>query len=342
MNQDKKILLMDIGLIILVFTLIFCIPMFIGTFTSYKKNNEMKIKESRENINKGNFTFEKVKVFINSENNIKELDIEDYVVGVVASEMPVSFEKEALVAQGILARTFVISKKINKCNNANGADICDTVHCQVYTEKNKKKQSWGKNGDEYLKKITEAVEKSKGMVLSYNNELVRYPQYFAVSSGKTEDSKYVFSQDIPYLKSVYSPGEESAPKFNSKEEYTKDEFIKKIKEYNSEIKLNKKDLDKEVKILNRNPGDTVNDIKLGNKNIKGIEFRKIFKLNSANFTIRIDKDKIYIDCIGYGHGVGMSQWGANAMAKEGKSYIDILKHYFSKCDISSVKDINIE
>lgn len=340
MNKHKKILLMDIGLIILILILIFCIPMFIGAFTIYKESDEIKVKEIKEKIDKDNLNYKKVKVFIKSENKIKELDLEDYVVGVVASEMPVSFEREALIAQGVLARTFAISKKINKCNNANDADICDTVHCQVYTEKSKKKKAWGKNGDEYLKKITDAVNESKGMVLSYNNELVRYPQYFAVSSGKTEDSKYVFSQDIPYLKSVNSPGEETSPKFNSKEEYTKDEFISKINDYNSEIKLNKKDLEKEVKILNRNPGDTVNNIKLGNKNIKGVEFRKIFKLNSANFTIRMSKDKVYIDCIGYGHGVGMSQWGANAMAKEGKKYTDILKHYFSKSDISLIKDIN--
>ena len=157
----------------------------------------------------------------------------------------------------------------------------------------------------------------------------------------TEDAVAVFSEDVPYLKSVESPGEEISPKYESEISMYISDFKSKIKKSipNSNLGNN---INEEVKILNRNTGGTVNDIKIGDATIKGKEFRKIFGLNSANFTLEILNDNIKIKCLGYGHGVGMSQWGANVMAKEGSKYDEILEYYFKGGKIEESNKILIE
>lgn len=254
--------------------------------------------------------------------------------------MPATFHEEALKAQSILARTFVINKLITGCNNIKEGNICDTTHCQAYLNINEKKKAWGKEGDEYLKKLKKVVKETEGKVLSYNDQLVKYPQYFSTSSGNTEDAVAVFSEDVPYLKSVQSPGEEISPKYESEISMSISDFKGKIKKSipNSNLGNN---INEEVKILSRNKGGTVDDIKIGDVTIKGKEFRKIFGLNSANFTLEVLEDKINIKCLGYGHGVGMSQWGANVMAKEGSKYDEILEHYFKGSKIEESNEVLI-
>ena len=272
---------------------------------------------------------------------MEKVPLEEYVLSVVSSEMPATFHEEALKAQSILARTFVINKLIAGCNNIKEGNICDTTHCQAYLNINEKKKAWGKDGDEYLKKLKKVVKETEGKVLSYNDQLVKYPQYFSTSSGNTEDAVAVFSEDVPYLKSVESPGEEISPKYESEISISISDFKSKIKKSipNSDLGNN---ITEEVKILNRNTGGTVNDIKIGEATIKGKEFRKIFGLNSANFTLEVLDDNIKIKCLGYGHGVGMSQWGANVMAKEGSKYDEILEHYFKGSKIEESNKILIE
>ena len=272
---------------------------------------------------------------------MEKVPLEEYVLSVVSSEMPATFHEEALKAQSILARTFVINKLITGCNNIKEGNICDTTHCQAYLNINEKKKAWGKDGDEYLKKLKKVVKETEGKVLSYNDQLVKYPQYFSTSSGNTEDAVAVFSEDVPYLKSVESPGEEISPKYESEISISISDFKSKIKKSipNSDLGNN---ITEEVKILNRNTGGTVNDIKIGEATIKGKEFRKIFGLNSANFTLEVLDDNIKIKCLGYGHGVGMSQWGANVMAKEGSKYDEILEHYFKGSKIEESNKILIE
>nr|WP_242984002.1 stage II sporulation protein D [Clostridium perfringens] len=189
-----------------------------------------------------------------------------------------------------------------------------------------------------MKKV---VKETEGKVLSYNDQLVKYPQYFSTSSGNTEDAVAVFSEDVPYLKSVESPGEEISPKYESEISISISDFKSKIKKSISNSDLGN-NITEEVKILNRNTGGTVNDIKIGKATIKGKEFRKIFGLNSANFTLKVLDDNIKIKCLGYGHGVGMSQWGANVMAKEGSKYDEILEHYFKGSKIEESNKILIE
>lgn len=332
---NRKILepIIFIGAIIV--SIVF-IPILFGflSSSSMAEINKVDKVENKKLVDVVNL--KEVEVYISKENKVEKVPLEQYVLSVVSSEMPATFHEEALKAQAILARTFVINKLIYGCSNIKEGNICDTTHCQAYLNINERKKAWGKEGEEYLKKLKAVVKETEGKVLAYNDQLVKYPQYFSTSSGNTEDAIAVFSEDVPYLKSVESPGEEISPKYESEISMSISDFKSKIKKSipNSDLGNN---INEEVKILNRNTGGTVNDIKIGDATIKGKEFRKIFGLNSANFTLEVLEDKVNIKCLGYGHGVGMSQWGANVMAKEGSKYDEILEHYFKG---SKIEDSN--
>ena len=278
-----------------------------------------------------------IKVYLTKEKKIVEVPIEDYVKSVVSSEMLASFDNEALKAQAIAARTFVASRKIKACPNANGGDVCDSTHCQVYVNKDEKIKLWGDKGNEYWDKISKAVDATAGKVLSFNDELVLYPQFFSTSSGNTENSVDVFSNAIPYLVSVKSEGENIAPKYETEFTFSIDEFINKINSVYVDAGLTTSSLNENIEILTRSEAGGVKEIKFGGQTVKGTEFRISFGLSSTNFEYSIDGNNIVFKCKGYGHGVGMSQWGANVMGKNGAKYDEILKHYYTGVDIKNLK-----
>lgn len=336
-NRKRLENMIFIGIVILC---IFIIPISFG-FLSTSSNYE--INEASAKINKkliDTVNLKEVEVYISKENKIENVPLEEYVLSVVSSEMPATFHEEALKAQAILARTFVINKLITGCSNIKEGDICDTTHCQAYLNIDKKKEAWGENAEEYLKKIERAVKETEGEVLAYNKEIIKYPQYFSTSSGSTEDAAAVFSEDVPYLKSVESPGEEVSPKYESEINISISDFKNKLKELIPKSNLGS-DINDKVKILSRNTGGTVDDIRIGDVVIKGKEFRKIFSLNSANFNLEVLGKEVNIKCLGYGHGVGMSQWGANVMGKDGKKYDEILEHYFKGSEIEKSNKVLI-
>ncbi|MGG5462825.1 stage II sporulation protein D [Clostridium sp. B9] len=324
----KKRLIELISFVGVVLLCIFIIPISFGFLSASdvelrKESEVVKSSKRLEDV----VDLKEVDVYISSEDKVKSIPLEEYVLSVVSSEMPASFDEEALKAQAVLARTYAINKMIVGCSNTDKGDICDTTHCQVYTDINEKIKAWGEEGKNNLKKVKEAVDDTKMEVLSYNDEIIRYPQYFSTSSGKTEDAVSVFSEDVPYLKSVNSPGEEVSPKYESQVKLSIKEFESKLKAAFPDIKFNS-EIEASVEVMSRNNGNTVNYIKIGNKEVKGTDFRRIFGLNSANFSLEFNSDEVIINCLGYGHGVGMSQWGANVMAKEGSKYQQILEHYF--------------
>lgn len=279
----------------------------------------------------------KIKVYITEQNKVMELDLEDYVLGVLSGEMPISFELEALKAQAVAARTYGLSKTINKCNIGNGADVCDTVHCQVYKPKEKIISTWSKDKkDEYFTKLSKAVKDTEGQILTYNGAIVLYAQYFSTSWGKTEDSMAVFKREVPYLKSVTSEGEEISNRYKSNVKISYEEFIKNVNNKYPKAKLSSSKIKNQIKILSKNKGGSVNEIKIGDTVISGKDFRTLLNLNSANFTLSLSKNTIDINCIGYGHGVGMSQWGANVMAKKGSNHVDILTHYYTGVKVEKI------
>lgn len=281
----------------------------------------------------------KVKLYHRSEDRVEEIDLEEYVMGVVASEVPANFEEEALKAQAVAARTFYMSKRNNpnKEEKEKGAEICDTTHCQVYMSKDERISKWSKSeAGSNWEKIQKAVLDTKGQVLTYDGSVLEYPQFFATSSGKTEDAKDVFSMDVPYLKSEDSKGEEIAPKYKTSTQIPINDFINKINSKYKGVNANKSNLSSLIKILSFTEAGSVKEIKIGNEIVKGTEFRTLFNLNSTNFTLDFQQDSVEVNCKGYGHGVGMSQWGANAMAKSGSKYDEILKHYYSGVEIQEI------
>lgn len=282
-----------------------------------------------------------INVYITKEKTIKQLSMEEYTRGVVAGEMPAEFNLEALKAQAIAARTFAAAHMVSYGGKpyygAKGADVTDTVECQVYIDKRNILNSWPKkSAGEYWNKITEAVQDTQGEVLNYKGKLVMEPLYFSVSSGKTEDSKDVIGDNEPYLKSVLSSGEEMAQKYKSVVKISYVNFINKINQTYSNSNLNYFNIRSSVEILSRTKGGGVKAIKIGRNTITGTKFRSIMGLNSTNFSVKYNITCLEIDCTGYGHDVGMSQWGANVMAKNGKTYIDILNHYYTGISIEKL------
>ncbi|MFR1709869.1 MAG: stage II sporulation protein D [Clostridium sp.] len=287
-----------------------------------------------------NMDIETIKVYLTKENRSIDIPLEEYIKGVVSSEMPLNFNKEALKAQAIAARTYTLAhtKAVSSgCTNGKGADLCDTVHCQVYIPKEEKIAQLGVDGEKKWKLVEEVVEETKGKVLTYNNELAVGAYYFSTSSGKTENVEDVFSTALPYLKSVESLGEDMAPRYKSTETIDINRFAQIVNGSYSDANLSPSNLANQVKINSYTDGGSVKEIVLGNITITGVKFRQLFGLNSANFSLEFLNNQVVINCNGFGHGVGMSQWGANVMASQGKKCDEILKHYYTGIEVKNIK-----
>lgn len=282
-----------------------------------------------------------IKVFNIKSKEVENLPLEEYIKGVVAAEMPARFHIEALKAQAIAARTYAISRSIRFSDghpDHKDAPLCSGVHCQAYLSLEQLEEIHGKDWiDNYWGKIEEAVDTTKSMIIYYNGEIIE-PLYHSSSGGMTEDAINVFAMDSPYLKAVKSPYEEDAPKYRDIMTLTVEEFIDKLNTKFPKAKMTKSDFLQKIKLVERTDSGRIKKIAIGGEIIDGRVMRELFGLNSTNFNIIYDKniDLIEIETYGNGHGVGMSQWGANGMAKNGKSFEEILKHYYSGIDIGKM------
>jgi len=266
-----------------------------------------------------------VKVY--TDGKIVEMDLEEYIVGVVAGEMPASYEPEALRAQAVAARTYTLHLKHNGgCSAHPGADVCTSSgHCQAYRTQEQLKTSWGSHYDEYLAKLRDAVYSTQGEEIYYGGEEIQV-FYHSSAGGRTEDCGNVYQESLPYLVSVESEGEESYSNYYGQVTVSYDEFVQKMEAYSPGIRLSGTADD--IGKITRYDSGRVKTIKIGDESFTGREIRQVFGLNSTNFTIRATDD-ITFSTVGFGHGVGMSQTGANEMAKNGADYIEILEHYFT-------------
>lgn len=263
------------------------------------------------------------------DDGMENMNLEEYLVGVVAAEMPASFEVEALKAQAVAARTYTYYiKDHGGCSSHEGADICtDSGCCQAYITAARMQDNWGGNFENNLGKIKTAVEETKGQKIYYEGEEIQ-AFYHACSGGWTEDCSNVYQESLPYLKSVESSGEEGYSHFYGRVSVEPGEFVNAMKEYSPSIDIDAGNLPSSIGEIKRFDSGRVESIKIGSEYFTGREVRGIFKLNSADFTVSVS-DKVIFDTKGFGHGVGMSQDGADAMAKLGSSYIDILTHYYT-------------
>lgn len=254
-----------------------------------------------------------------------EMSVYDYLRGVVAAEMPVSFEPEALKAQTIAARTY-LERALGESRHDN-ADICsDAACCQAYLSDDELKTGWGDGFDDYMDKISAAVAATDAQYLSYDGEPV-LAAFHSSSAGATEDSGRIWSS-LPYLKSVSSPeNEETVPNFVSSAEYSELDFRDTVLYECPEADMTG-EASSWIGGVRRNRSGRVESVAVGGVRIEGSRMRTLFKLRSTNFELEYSDGKFVFTVRGYGHGVGMSQYGANVMAKQGADCREILSHYY--------------
>ena len=303
-------------------------------YDTYKQQNILdKEIKNYETIDKEPPT---IKVYNHKNKKVQNIDIEEYLYGVLSGEMSAKFNIEALKAQAIAARTFTIYNKEQGKKHKDAVVCTDYTHCQEYKSEEDLLKTNGEEWiNEFYPKIKQAVNETKGQIITYEGSPI-LPLYFSTSSGNTENSEEVFSDSYPYLRSVESPYDKNAPKFASNIKINNNDFIKTINKSYPKAKLYEENLSDQIKILNRSEGGSVNKIKLGNKELEGVDIRKLFNLNSSNFEIKFNDKYVDIVVKGYGHGVGMSQWGAEGMANEGHMYYEILTHYYTDTDIKDI------
>ena len=243
----------------------------------------------------------------------EKIELEDYVIGVVAAEMPASFHIEALKSQAIIARTYALNL-ISK-----GNILTDSSSIQAYIDTNNMHSKWGSSYQTYYNKIKNAVSSTKGQTIKYNGRYID-AVYHSTSNGYTEDSMNVWKNNIPYLKSVSSEWDKNATSYLR-------EKTMSLEEFNRLLGINISSND-EIEVLSKTEGNRIDKIKLADLTYTGLELRTILNLRSTDFDININDNNVILTTRGYGHGVGLSQYGANGMANNGYNYKQILEHYY--------------
>ncbi|MEG2351519.1 MAG: stage II sporulation protein D [Bacilli bacterium] len=276
-----------------------------------KNNNEILLSKTQE---------VKETVPVERKINIKRRDgsilniaLEEYLIGVVAAEMPASFNEEALKSQAVVARTYTLKLL------ETGRTLTDDFSTQEYKDNSQLKVLWLNDYDKYYNKIKNAVVITKGQYLTYNNKIID-AVYHSTSNGYTEDAKNVWGSQVPYLKSVPSLSDTSA---SSYEKVISKEFSELSSVFNFDFNDSAV-----IEIVSKNSSNRVTSVKINDKTYSALDLRSMLNLRSTDFDFTMEKGKLIITTRGYGHGVGMSQYGANAMGIAGNSYIQILTHYY--------------
>ena len=303
-------------IIVFILLLIF-IPFFIVMI--YNKN----YKEIKLNYIKTTY----IRVKRNASNNIETIPLEEYIVGVLAGEMPIDFDIEALKAQAVASRTYALKRM--EYNKDKDYDVVDSIMNQVYLDNNYLQSAWKNNYVKNINKLRTAVNSTIDEYLSYNDEIID-AMFFSTSNGYTEDSGNVFNFTLPYLTSVESPWDKDVSSAYITVKNIKLSEFYKLLNMPYDKNLN-------IEILKRSNTNRILLLKINNKEFKGTELYNKLSLKSTDFSIELKGDYISITTVGYGHGVGMSQYGALGMAKKGYNYKDILKHYYSN---TAIKKLN--
>ncbi len=331
---------------IILFMLIFCtfaIPIIFtkNTVSGKIQNDTKEIKENTiEEIQMIDYDYKQydtIKLLHVDTGEIEELPLDTYLLGVVSAEMPANFEQEALNAQALVARTYTIYSIVHNQGKHGDADICDDSGCcQAWISKEDRMARWDEAEKESnWRKIETAVNTTAGKIITYNGAVID-AFFHSNSGGATEAPVNVWGgTNYPYLQSVETAGEDAYSQYSSEAIFTKEEFNNKILAKHSDftIDYNKEDA---IKILEYTESGRIKTIKIGNLNLSGVEVRTLLGLKSANFTVNIDGDNIKFEVTGYGHGVGMSQTGADSMAKSGSNYEEIVKHFYTGVEITDM------
>lgn len=338
--MKKRILLTMIFLIIitLIPVLVFIEPK--NYLKTLPKEQQAKYEYTAlyKKMNKKNENERYFNIFNIHTNEVEKVLVGDYLKGVVAAEMPVNFHIEALKAQAIAAHTYALNL-INKTNGlANGADFSNDPNIyQAYLNVEQAQKKFGNKFDEYWNKISQAVDEVSDKVVVYDNQLIT-AVFHSTSGGKTESSQNIWGGNLPYLQPVESIGDKNSPNYNTKQSFQSSQVEKILKNKFSSISL-PEEKQNWFNITSRSNSDTVLEASVGGQIFSGDEIRNLFKLKSANFYVNYDNgtDQFIFDTYGYGHGIGMSQYGADYLAQQGYTYEQILTHYYQGTSVLEIK-----
>ena len=305
---------------IIIFTaLILFIPFVIVNFFDVDKKEEIKLRYESNII---------IRVKRLSSNEIEYLPLEEYIVGVLAGEMPICFEKEAFKAQAVAARSYALKK--TEYNKDNEYDVVDSIMNQVYLDNDYLKSVWGNNYTDNINKLREAVNDTSMEYLEYDGEVID-ALFFSTSNGYTETASLVFDIDLPYLKSVKSTWDEkTSSAFRNTTSIDIRSFYEKLGLTYSDTF--------DFKVLKRSSTNRIISLSINGNEYSGRNLYNKLGLRSTDFSLKKDGDKIIISTIGYGHGVGMSQYGALGMAEDGYNYEEILSYYYSGTKIKKMEN----
>lgn len=333
--------------IILIITCIIFLTFLIPTLFTREFQTKEVAEEVEQNIQIDNtteeiqeYTYSKygtIKLLHVKTGEIEELKLDDYLLGVVSAEMPANFADEALKAQAVVARTYTIYTIQNNVGKHEGADICDdSACCQAFITKENRMNRWDEaERESNWSKIENAVFSTQGKVITYEGNVIN-AFFHSNSGGKTEGVSSVWGgTDLPYLQSVETAGEDAYSQYASEASFTKQEFEEKIKQNHPDFTIDYASEDC-IKILEYTDGNRVKTVKIGNLELSGVEVRTMLGLRSANFSVEINGDNIKFTVKGYGHGVGMSQTGADALANQGSNYEEIIKHFYTGVEIIDI------
>lgn len=270
---------------------------------------------------------------------VVEVNVRDYIIGAVCAEMPATFHEEALKAQAVASHTYAERQKIREIENPspelNGAYFSnDSSKYQAYFTENQAKQFFGDNYDLYYNKISAVVNDVVNEILVYDDTPI-IAAFHSLSTGKTESAKNAWGSSVDYLVPVDSSDDVSAPKYLEEYKFTSEELSERLKSAYPNISLEGEESEW-IKIDDKTESETVINLTVGGIRLTGLDFRAIFSLRSAAFEIEYENSLFTITTKGYGHGVGMSQYGANAMANSGKTYDEILMHYYKGAEITKI------
>lgn len=266
------------------------------------------------------------------EGQVVEMSMSDYLWSVTAAEMPASFELEALKAQAVTARTYTAWKMKAGEEIHPDADVCtEFACCQAFISPENVRAGWGEEANRYTEKIRKAVEETDGEIMTYQGEIVQ-AVFFSSAAGRTEDAVAVWGNAVPYLVGVDSPEGENVPNYRTQVTLTQGQFREIFLE-----RFPKADLSGSPESWFRNISTTasgrVAQMEVGGVVVKGTELRSLFDLRSTSFAVEFDEEHVRFQVTGYGHGVGMSQYGANTMAQQGKTYQEILTWYYTGVEV---------
>lgn len=291
-----------------------------NNLSSPKTTNSENINSSiASNYKENNVALDNFITLRRTNGEVVQLNLEEYLIGVVAAEMPASFNEEALKAQAVVARTYTLKLL------ETGRTITDDVSTQAYKSNSELQSIWGSNYNKYYNKIKDAVSKTNGLCIKYNGSLID-AVYHSTSNGYTEEAVNVWKNDVPYLKTVTSPWDTSASSFlrTTNIDFNKISNVLGIDFNSSSV----------IEIVSKDESGRISRIKFNDKEITGVEARNLLGLRSTDFDFNITDNGVIFTTRGYGHGVGMSQYGANGMANAGYTFDRILNYYYTGVQIS--------